>query len=139
MKKYLNRRDFVKTATIGGIGLGLAGNVSSLYGKTGTTSGKIGIIGLDTSHSIAFTKALNSADAGTEFGGYKVVAAYPKGSNDIKSSVERIPGYIEDVKKQGVEIVNSIDELLTKVDFVLLETNDGRLHLEQAIPVLKVG
>lgn len=101
--------------------------------------GKIGIIGLNTSHCIAFTKALNSPTAGPEYGGFKVVAAYPKGSNDIKSSVERIAGYIEDIKKQGVEIVNSIDELLTKVDFVLLETNDGRLHLEQAIPVLKAA
>jgi len=139
MKKNLNRRDFVKTAAIGGIGLGLAGNVTSLYGKSSAAGGKVGIIGLDTSHSVAFTKALNSPTAGPEFGGFKVVAAYPKGSNDIKSSVERIPGYIEDVKKQGVEIVNSIDELLTKVDFILLETNDGRLHLEQAIPVLKAG
>ncbi len=73
------------------------------------------------------------------FNGYKIVAAYPKGSNDIKSSVERIPGYTEDVKKLGVEIVNSIEELLEKVDFVLLETNDGRLHLEQALPVMKAG
>jgi len=103
------------------------------------TGGKIGIIGLDTSHSVAFTKALNNPAAGPEFGGFKIIAAYPKGSNDIKSSVERIPGYTEDVKKQGVEIVNSIDELLAKVDFVLLETNDGRLHLEQALPVLKAG
>ena len=139
MKKEFNRRDFVKTAAIGGIGLGLAGNAASLYGRSFASGGKIGIIGLDTSHSIAFTKALNAPEPGADYGGFKVVAAYPKGSNDIKSSVERIPGYIEDVKKLGVEIVNSIDELLTKVDFVLLETNDGRLHLEQAIPVLKAG
>jgi predicted dehydrogenase len=38
-----------------------------------------------------------------------------------------------------VEIVNSIDELLKKVDVVLLETVDGRKHLEQALPVLKSG
>jgi predicted dehydrogenase len=39
----------------------------------------------------------------------------------------------------GVEIVGSIKDLLAKVDVVLLETNDGRPHLEQAIPVLKAG
>ncbi len=140
MKNNLNRRDFVKTAAIGGIGLGLAGNVSSLYGKGAMAAGgKIGIIGLDTSHCVAFTNALNKPGASPDFGGFRIVAAYPKGSNDIKSSVERIPGYIEDVKKLGVEIVNSIDELLPKVDYVLLETNDGRLHLEQALPVLKAG
>lgn len=139
MKKKLNRRDFVKTAAIGGIGLGLAGNVTSIYGKSSSAAGKVGIIGLDTSHSVAFTKALNSPDAGPEYGGYKVVAAYPKGSDDIKSSVDRIPGYTEDVRKIGVEIVNSVEELINRVDVVLLETNDGRLHLEQALQVMKAG
>jgi predicted dehydrogenase len=38
-----------------------------------------------------------------------------------------------------VEIVGSIDELLTKVDAVLLESVDGRPHLEQVRPVLKAG
>jgi hypothetical protein len=97
------------------------------------------MIGLDTSHSVAFTKTFNDAQAGPEYGGYKVVAAYPRGSNDIESSVKRIPGYIEDVKKYGVKIVDSIKDLLDECDVVLLETNDGRLHLEQAIPVFKAG
>lgn len=139
MKKEFNRREFVKTAAIGGIGIGLTANSASLSGRGSQTSGKIGIIGLDTSHSIAFTEALNSPDTKPEFSGFRIVAAYPKGSNDIKSSVERIPGYIEEVKKYGVEITNSIDELLAKVDFVLLETNDGRIHLDQALPVMKAG
>jgi len=39
----------------------------------------------------------------------------------------------------GVEVVGSIEELLTKVDVVMLETNDGRRYLEQALPVLKAG
>jgi len=73
------------------------------------------------------------------FKGYRIAAAYPKGSNDIQSSVERIPGYTEDVKLLGVEIVDSIQALLGKVDFVLLETNDGRLHLRQALEVMKAG
>jgi predicted dehydrogenase len=139
MNKEFNRRDFVKTATLGGIGLGLATRTSLLFGKGNQTSGRIGIIGLDTSHSTAFTKAINGPDTKPEFSGFRIVAAYPKGSNDIKSSVDRIPGYIEEVKKYGVEITNSIDELLSKVDYVLLETNDGRIHFEQALPVFKAG
>lgn len=139
MKKELNRRDFVKTAAIGGIGLGLAASTGSVFGRGSQATGRIGIIGLDTSHSTAFTKALNAADAKPEFSGFRIVAAYPKGSNDIKSSVDRIPGYIEEVKKYGVEITNSIDELISKVDYVLLETNDGRIHFEQALPVFKAG
>ena len=104
-----------------------------------TQGNRIGIIGLDTSHSIAFAKALNDPAAGDNFGGYTVVAAYPKGSLDIQSSVERIEGYTNDIRKLGVEIVASVEELLTKADVFMLETNDGRRHLEQALPVLKAG
>ncbi|OJV38800.1 MAG: dehydrogenase [Bacteroidia bacterium 43-41] len=100
---------------------------------------KIGIIGLDTSHSVAFTKFLNGEDKKEEFKDFKIVAAYPYGSKTIKSSYDRIPGYIEQVKGLGVEIVPSIAELLKKVDCVMLETNDGNLHLEQAYEVFKAG
>jgi predicted dehydrogenase len=50
-----------------------------------------------------------------------------------------VAGYTEQMKGLGVEIVDSIDALLGKVDAVLLETNDGRPHLEQVRPVLKAG
>lgn len=100
---------------------------------------RIGIIGLDTSHAIAFTEFLNGENKKEEFKEFIVVAAYPYGSKTIKSSYERIPGYIDKVKEMGVEIVPSIAELLDKVDCVLLETNDGNLHLEQAYEVFKAG
>lgn len=99
---------------------------------------KIGIIGLDTSHSTAFTKLLNGGEA-KEYAEFRIVAAYPYGSRTIESSYKRIPGYIDEVKKYGVEITNSIAELLEKVDCVMLETNDGTIHLEQAAEVLKAG
>jgi len=138
MRKSTSRREFVKNITFAGIAIGNAGNVSSLFKKPGSGNKKrIGIIGLDTSHSIEFTKTLNNADAGAEYAGYKVVVAYPKGSADIKSSAERIPSYTEEIKKYGVHIAASIKELLDNVDVVLLETNDGRLHLEQALLVFK--
>jgi hypothetical protein len=100
---------------------------------------RVGIIGLDTSHAVAFTKELNNPDAASDLRGYRVVAAYPQGSLDIESSTSRIPRYTKEVQEMGVEIVDSISALLDRVDVVLLETNDGRRHLEQAIPVLKAG
>lgn len=100
---------------------------------------RIGIIGLDTSHAPAFTKIINGDDKKPEYQNFRIVAAYPYGSKTIKSSYERIPRFTEEVKKYGVEIVSSIDELLKKVDCVLLETNDGNLHLEQAAQVFKAG
>jgi predicted dehydrogenase len=100
---------------------------------------KVGIIGLDTSHCIAFTKELNNPNAAADVARCRVVACYPKGSPDIESSTSRVPKYTEEIQKLGVEIVATIDELLKRVDCVLLETNDGRPHLEQAIPVFKAG
>lgn len=111
----------------------------SLLSRAADPQIKVGIIGLDTSHVIAFTKELNSPNAAPELAGCRVVAAYPKGSPDIESSTKRVPGYIEEIKKLDVEIVGSIDELLKRVDCVLLETNDGRPHLEQALPCFKAG
>lgn len=133
----LNRRKFIGSAIAGGMAISmmdfLSANAQSADAK------RIGIIGLDTSHSTAFTKALNSTNPDPVYDGYRVVAAYPHGSKDIESSVKRIPAYTEEVKNLGVEIVGSIKELLTKVDVVMLETNDGRLHLEQALEVFKAG
>ncbi len=100
---------------------------------------RAGIIGLDTSHAIAFTRLLNDPNVAPELAGCRIVAAYPKGSPDIESSVSRVPGYTEQIKELGVEIVPSIEALLERVDVVFLETNDGRPHLEQALPVLRAG
>jgi Oxidoreductase family, NAD-binding Rossmann fold len=97
---------------------------------------RAGIIGLDTSHVLAFTKTLNTDPQKPEVMGVRIVAAYPKGSPDIEGSVKRVPEYTEKVKAMGVVIVDSIDALLDKVDVVFLETNDGRPHLEQLRPCL---
>ena len=137
--KNLGRRNFLKKTVAGGVSIGLSGKIYPLKEPFQQAEGKIGIIGLDTSHSTAFTKSLNSPDARPEFGGFRIIAAYPKGSSTIKSSADRIPAYTEEVKKLGVKIVRSIDDLLEEVDYVLLETNDGRLHLDQALKVFKAG
>ena len=99
---------------------------------------RVGMIGLDTSHCLAFAKLLNTKDA-QHVPGCRLTLVYPKGSPDIKSSVERVPKYTEDIQKLGVEIIHDLDAMIAQVDAVLLETNDGRPHLEQVIPALKAG
>ncbi len=98
---------------------------------------RAGIIGLDTSHATAFAQMLNAKNPKPEFAGVRVVAAYPKGSADIESSTKRVPEYTEKVRALGVEIVDSVEALVGKVDVVFLESNDGRPHLEQLRPCLK--
>src|SRR5262245_18913841 len=98
---------------------------------------KAGIIGLDTSHVTAFTEILSKAREGP-LARVRVVAAYPGGSKDIPDSANRVEGFTSKLRDEfKVEIVDSIDALLSKVDVVFLESVDGRPHLEQARPVLK--
>lgn len=101
---------------------------------------RLGIIGLDTSHSIEFTKLLNdtsSTDAYVQK--FEVTAAYPYGSRTIETASSRIARYSEQIKGYGVTVTSSIEELLDMVDCVLLETNDGHLHLDQALKVFRAG
>jgi hypothetical protein len=100
---------------------------------------RAGMIGLDTSHCVAFTKLLNDPKATGDIGAVDVVVAYPGGSDDIPSSRDRLAGFTKEMRDSGVEIVDSIDALLTKCDVVLLESVDGRPHLEQARPVIAAG
>lgn len=94
---------------------------------------KLGIIGTDTSHAGEFTKLLN----GGTVAGAKVVAAYKGGSADVESSRTRVDKYAEDLKtKWGVEFVDDIPSLVSKVDGILLLSVDGRMHLPQVKAVL---
>jgi len=138
--KNRDRRSFIKKTGVAGLGLGLAGSASGMFNGEASGKGKrIGMIGLDTGHSVAFTKSLNDPEAGDRYGGYRVVAAVPKGTDLIEAWKNRIPEFTEEVKNPSAEIVNSIPEMLEKVDVVIITCIDGNKHLEQALPVLKAG
>ena len=99
---------------------------------------KAGIIGVDA-HAVPWTKILNDPKATGELAEMTVVAAYPGGSEDIPRSMEVIPDRIASLRTLNVEIVDSIQELLTKVDVVLVLSIDGRKHLQEAKPVFASG
>ena len=97
---------------------------------------RIGLIGLDTSHVTAFTKLLNDPADPNHVPGGRVVAAFKGGSPDIESSRTRVEGYTRELQqKWGVKIVETIEALCAEVDVVMLESVDGRPHLDQARPV----
>src|SRR5437870_9709984 len=78
---------------------------------------RAGIIGLDTSHVAAFTNVLNKPDNQGDLAGVRVVAAYPGGSPDVDASRTRVEGFTKQLReKYNVEIVDSIEALLQKVD-----------------------
>src|SRR5438067_3939795 len=64
---------------------------------------RLGIIGCDTSHVIAFTETLNNPEAKSHIPGGKIVGAYKGGSKDIKSSWSRVEEYSKTLReKYGV-------------------------------------
>lgn len=127
---------------VSGIAAGVGPMVVAAEMAEGLSEGekiRVGLIGLDTSHAGAFAKIIREAAAGSPASKLQVVAAFPGGSPDIPSSFDRLEGYTKEMKASGVEIVESIEALLTKVDAVILHSLDGRTHLRQAAPVFASG
>jgi hypothetical protein len=93
---------------------------------------RIGIVGTDTSHVPVFTKMLFEESLGA-----KVAAAWKGGSKDFAQSANRVDQFAEEIRtKYGVEIVPELPTMLAKVDAVLLESVDARVHLELARQVI---
>src|SRR5262245_25511261 len=99
---------------------------------------RIGIIGCDTSHVVAFTENLNNDAAPGHITGGRIVAAVKGGSPDVAQSSSRVEGFSKTLReKYDVKFYETIEEMCSNVDAVLLESVDGRPHLEQVKPVLK--
>ncbi|MDH4294790.1 MAG: Gfo/Idh/MocA family oxidoreductase [Cyclobacteriaceae bacterium] len=130
-----NRREFIRHSLIAGAASGLAIN-NALATEMSAKEIQIGLIGLDTSHSPAYTKFINDPK-NPAMQGFKVAFAYPYGSTKIESSASRIPQYTQEIKALGVQVVDTLNALVEASDVVMLMTNDGNLHLEQILPVLK--
>ena len=116
-------------ATIGGLLSADRGSAEPL---------KAGIIGLDSSHCVVFTTILHDPKATAPLTGVRVVAAFPGGSADIPGSKDKVAEYTKVLRDtHKVEIVDSVDALIAKVDVVFIESNDGRPHYEDALKVLR--
>jgi predicted dehydrogenase len=101
---------------------------------------KVGMIGLDTSHAVAFTQQFERLRARPDVPAVAVVAGCPQSVSDNPSSFNRVKGYTETLRTRWkVQIVDTIEELLPLCDAVMIESVDGRPHLEQARPVFAAG
>ena len=100
---------------------------------------RAGMIGLTTSHVIAFTEVVNDPAATGDLADVEIVAGFTGGIEDNPSSWGRREKYTEDLRKKGVTIYDTIPELLDNVDVVFLEEVDGRPHLEMARLVIEAG
>jgi len=109
------------------------------YSQEPTAPLRVGMIGLDTSHVISFTRLINNPTAKGDLAKISVVAAFPGGSPDFPPSRDRVEGFTKQIAEMDIAIVDSIPALLKQVDVVMLESVDGSQHLEQVRPVFKAG
>lgn len=93
---------------------------------------RIGMIGLDTSHVVAYLNTLNDPKYKDHVPGGKIVAGFKGGSPDVESSRTRVDGFTQTaVEKFGVKMYDTIEELAQNVDAILILSVDGRPHLDQ--------
>jgi predicted dehydrogenase len=93
---------------------------------------RIGMIGLDTSHVIAFAKLLNDPKNEHHVPGGKITVAFPGGSQDFPLSKNRVEGFTKDLRENfGVKIVDSPEAAAEQCDLLFIESVDGRVHREQ--------
>jgi predicted dehydrogenase len=112
---------------------------------------RIGLLGIDNFGSVAYTQFFNKPNPDPVFAGARVVAAYPIGSPDYPDSDKLLASWKKQLLEMyqnpkdpkdavpPIEMVGSVEELLKKVDGVMIFSMDGRLHLPQATAVLKAG
>ncbi len=100
---------------------------------------RIGIVDFDTSHVVQFTKRLNKVDVPEDqvVEGGKVVCGF-RGSSDI-TPAERMDEYTEQVTAMGVELVDQPEDMIGRIDAVLIESQAGSVHLERVRPFLEAG
>jgi predicted dehydrogenase len=95
---------------------------------------RVGIIGLDA-HAVPWTQILTNPKTQPEIRAMQIVAAVPAYSPDIPFSADNIRQNTQLMRAMGVEIVDTVEAMLPKIDAVLLLSIDGRTHWKQAQPV----
>src|SRR4051812_8906902 len=93
---------------------------------------RVGLIGLDTSHTIAFARLLNDPKNKEHVEGATIVAGFKGGSPDIAESATRVEGFTKQlVDTYHVKLYDTIEELARNVDAIMILSVDGRPHLDE--------
>ena len=100
---------------------------------------KVGLVDMDTSHVLQFTKRFNHIEIDEDqwVDGVQVVAGLPGVA--APGNEERQGQHIEQIKAWGIKIVDSAGALLEEVDAVCVESLEGSRHLDRARPFIEAG
>ena len=133
-----SRREFLRTsAAIAGT-LALAELTPAPSAAPAVGPIKVGIIGLDA-HAVPWTEIIHGPKAAPPISDLRIVAAVPAYSADIPFSKENLEKNTARMRELGVEICDTIEAMLAKVDAVMVLSIDGRPHPRQARPVFAAG
>ncbi|HEX4612086.1 MAG TPA: Gfo/Idh/MocA family oxidoreductase [Urbifossiella sp.] len=99
---------------------------------------RFGILDFDTSHATAFTQRLNQVGTDREqfVEGGRIVVGCP---GESALSPERIAGFTAEMRKYNVPLVDRPEDMIGRVDAMLIESVDGTVHLARARPFLERG
>ena len=99
---------------------------------------RLGVVDMDSSHSIEFTRRFNhcGVDADQTVDGARVVLGC---AGESLMSPERIPGFRRQMIECGVELVETPEEMLGRIDAVLVLSLCGDAHLARVRPFLEAG
>jgi hypothetical protein len=100
---------------------------------------RLGIVDFDTSHVVAFTQRLHHQGVPEEqwVEGAHVLLGCPGASALLPA--EKVAEYTRAVQDLGVRLVERPEEMIGQIDAVLIESNDGTVHLSRARPFLEAG
>lgn len=102
---------------------------------------KLGIIGLDCSHALAFSQMLNDPSCAEYIPGHQVsLACEGVTALDFDMSYGRMKAYAQEVRESyHVHIAKGIAEVMQNTEAVFLEQVDARLRVEQLKEILPYG
>jgi predicted dehydrogenase len=101
---------------------------------------RLGVVDFDSSHSVEFTKRLNHRGVSEDqwVDGAQVVAGCVLPSAVTEQA--RVDQYVRTFSEElGLPLLARPEELIGKVDGVLIESVDGSVHLERARPFIEAG
>jgi hypothetical protein len=95
---------------------------------------RIGILGLDTSHCVAFADHLLN-----NYSQFDLAAAWPGGSERIPVSRNRLSGFVQQMADRGISILETPEQVAEQSDAIWILSLDGNCHRELFERVARPG
>ena len=99
---------------------------------------RFGIVGMDSPHAVSFAELIDGG--APELGDVALAGAWANApSADMPHSIERIDGFRAELAARGTPIFDSLEELATQCDALLLVAVDSRSHAQLFLDLLPFG